>query len=371
MVRSVTPSGSARRHPAPRAGRAALLLAGALWAPALLAQGETQPADSAVAEQTHQVRRGDTLWDLARAYLSSPYEWPAIYQLNGDRVKDPHWIYPGETLRIPGGVASAPEPEVPDDAVYERPGSNVVAAVVASVEVVARRAVREREVYAAPWVDRAGGPARVGETQALVEPAGIAYVSETHQRLQLHDRVYATVPEGATPTAGALYVSMAPGATVGTDGQIMVPTAVLEAEQAGRGRAATMRVVQIYDDVRLGQRLVPLTRFSVPAGVTPAQQETGPAVRVVAIPRDPVLPTLLTYVVLDVTSRAGLAVGDQVTLFRDPPANLANASSYPEEPIALLQVVRVTERGTTAIVVNQRHPGIRPGARGRVTAKMP
>lgn len=46
--------------------------------------------------ETHRVRRGDTLSGLAAKHL-----WPLLYHINRDVVRDPHWIYPGQTLRIP------------------------------------------------------------------------------------------------------------------------------------------------------------------------------------------------------------------------------------------------------------------------------
>lgn len=46
------------------------------------------------------VVRGDTLWDLARKCLGSPYLWPQIWD-NNKYITDAHWIYPGDPLVIP------------------------------------------------------------------------------------------------------------------------------------------------------------------------------------------------------------------------------------------------------------------------------
>src|SRR5436190_8403555 len=56
----------------------------------------------------HTVKRGDTLWDLARLYFGDSFLWPEIYRLNTDIIDDPHWIYPGEVLKLPAPGAMPP-----------------------------------------------------------------------------------------------------------------------------------------------------------------------------------------------------------------------------------------------------------------------
>lgn len=51
----------------------------------------------------HTVVWGDTLWDLAYKYLGDSFRWPEIYNLNKDKIKDPHWIYPGQVFVIQQG----------------------------------------------------------------------------------------------------------------------------------------------------------------------------------------------------------------------------------------------------------------------------
>lgn len=52
------------------------------------------------APDTYVVKRGDTLWDISKMYLKSPWRWPELWGMNLKALPNPHLIFPGQTLYL-------------------------------------------------------------------------------------------------------------------------------------------------------------------------------------------------------------------------------------------------------------------------------
>jgi hypothetical protein len=85
------------------------------------------PTEFPEGSTVHRVVPGDTLWDLAAAYLGDPYLWPQIWERN-PYIKDSHWIYPGDPIAIDVAVQEPPaevQEVIPEETVaseYSDPG---------------------------------------------------------------------------------------------------------------------------------------------------------------------------------------------------------------------------------------------------------
>ena len=47
------------------------------------------------------IRRGDNLWRIARRNYGRGIKYQAIYAANRDRIRNPHWIFPGQVFVVP------------------------------------------------------------------------------------------------------------------------------------------------------------------------------------------------------------------------------------------------------------------------------
>lgn len=74
----------------------------------------TSAPTSGATPELHVVQKGDTLWSLCSKYFNDPWRWPRLWAAN-PVITNPHWIFPGDIVRLGGGGTSAvaPAPSAP------------------------------------------------------------------------------------------------------------------------------------------------------------------------------------------------------------------------------------------------------------------
>ena len=372
----------------------ALGAAASLGSTTLIAQQATTGAP-----QTHTVKAGETLSGLARDYLKDPDLWPQIYRLNRDKITDPHWIYPGQVLTMPGMVtkvdvvaapaaaAAPPQASVPTPPVVrsqQAPPTTLDGPTVFAPPVPVARSsnandaaeVPERTVLLgdyirAPYVVRADAKIAGGR---IVKSADLTVAARSSQIpiFQVYDAIFIQVPAGEVAAEGQQYVTVKMGPRIEGFGQVMIPTGILEITRAPRaGDNAVARMVRIFGEVNPGQMVLPLDTAGVASTERPHQVADGQWAKIRWMLSEPVLPTLQAYIVLDAKATDGIRPGDEFLLFKPHVAGVDGAPGDPEIPIGRARAIKVTPYGTSAMVISEEQPLIQAGGMARTSAKMP
>jgi len=62
---------------------------------------ETTNSPAPKQETTYTVKKGDSLWNIAKKFYGDGSKYPKIYEANKDKISNPNLIYVGQVLTIP------------------------------------------------------------------------------------------------------------------------------------------------------------------------------------------------------------------------------------------------------------------------------
>jgi len=371
----------------------------------------------AAAPQTHTVREGDTLWDLARQYRGDPFLWPDIYRMNTSVVEDPHWIYPGEVLRLAGAdtVPSVPVVDTPEPPAQVATAAGLDSTSGADTAVADRTAEAPQQTLAQltavsatdPGTDDQGlfGPRRsrmleetlkayteqpyrplrpsefyssgfLTENQRLpfgkvlgpVIPEQIRSASAQATALPL-TTIAIEAPRGGSYQIGDTLLVLQLGPEIHAYGDVVVPTGLARVVDTVQGRFVA-ELVATYGPVRHGQRVLPAEKFA-PAGTAHAVPvDDGVQAKFIGGTGRQDLKAPQMVVFLDKGRRDGVAPGDLFEIRRRP-ERLADGRQLVNDVMATVQVVHVREHTATGRILNVLSPDIPPGTEARQIARLP
>ncbi|HSB53276.1 MAG TPA: LysM peptidoglycan-binding domain-containing protein [Gemmatimonadales bacterium] len=371
----------------------------------------------AAAPQSHTVRKGDTLWDLAKQYRGDPFLWPDIYRMNTSVVEDPHWIYPGEVLQLaasadttpavpttdtpaPAPVADAAVPASSDSvaavpATYDDGGApqrtlaqltaatasdsdsdqglfgprrtHVLEETLKAYAHQPYRPLRRSEFYSSGFLTE-NQSLPFGKVLGPTLPQQIRAMS-SHANAMPYSQIVVEAPKGGTYQVGDTLLLAQLGPELGGYGDIVIPTGLARVIDTVQGRYVA-DLVATYGPIRNGQRTLPAEKFSpaAEAHAVPVSEGVHATFLGGNGRQDLKAPQMIVF--LDKGRADGVAPGDMFELRRRA-QRLPDGTQLINDVMATLQVVHVREHTATARLLNVLSPDIAPGTEARQIAKLP
>ncbi len=299
-------------------------LAGATAALALLATGSTwaqnfpiTPGQRTTAEQVAQagvplselapnapdsytIKRGDTLWAISSLFLKSPWRWPELWGMNLQAIRNPHLIYPGQTLYLHKSDGRATLSTVPPGAAADSSGGTIKVSPRTRYDSLSDAAIPPVNLQA---IEAFLTEALIVDEATFSQAPRIVAAPENRVLLTKGDRAYARGQYGSSPSGTALGSAGQPnefrvfrnaiplkdpttGEVLGYEAQYLGKAELQRGErlvtsQGADGKSqteivpATIDIVGAKEEMRVGDRLLPEPprdfSYYVPSAPTSAQ----------------------------------------------------------------------------------------------------
>ena len=330
------------------------------------------------APQSYTVKSGDTLWAISGMYLKAPWRWPALWGMNLNDIKNPHRIYPGQTLYLDktGGRARLliqPPDATNPPTVRLSPRTRIEKLVPQSLPTLKPHLIEpflsEPEVVDDP--DMSGAPRIVAtqDNRVLLTRGDRAYIRsgsamaeelvDDPQQPQKAFRIFRSTTPLKDPDSGEI---------LGYQAQYIGRALLARSEAIQEGTnpdgsrrmdivPATIDVVDAKEEIRVGDRLLPEPPQQLTSYVPRAPQDRVDA-SIVSVYGSAVANAAQNQVVvINRGTRDGMEVGHVLAIMQagnriiDKTDPSLSEIKLPDERYGLLMVFRTFEKLSYALVL--------------------
>lgn len=343
---------------------------------------------AANAPDTYTIKRGDTLWDISKMYLKSPWRWPELWGMNLNDIKNPHLIYPGQilllerkdgkaTLRLAGSQADDSGLEtvrVSPRTRYESLSSKALTALQSSLIepfLAEPMVVDEATLKTAPRIVSAQ------ESRVLLAKGDRAYARGQNgvpllddQRLEKQFRVFRNATPLKDPGTGEIlgYEAQYVGKATMVRGESTTDVTDKDGTTNGAIVPATIDIIGAKEEMRVGDRMLPEPPRELQT-YTPRAPAANVAGRIISVYGSAVVNAAQNQVVaINLGSRDGIESGHVLAILKDGATMVDKGDpslplmKLPDERNGLLMVFRTFDRVSYALILDIT-TGVRVGDR--------
>lgn len=300
------------------------------------------------------VQKGDTLWDISALFLTDPWLWPEIWEVNPG-IANPHLIYPGDTislvyrdgkpvLRVARGSERLEQVEKLHPTIRSSglPGEPIASIPMDAISpfLSRLRVVTKEELEAAPYLVSLGKEHLLGGAGFKVYARGIeAQDVPTSYLVYRPGKAYRN-PDNPQDILGyeALHVA--------------------DATLERTGDPATLQLTQTSREVRGGDRLLMVAMDEIDPNLIPRVPATDLAGEIISVVDGVTQIGQHQIVVLNIGTRDGaepghvLAVHQRGQKVRDVYGNRQEDVTLPDERAGAVLVFRSFDRVSYALVMS-------------------
>ncbi len=311
----------------------------------------------------YTVKKGDTLWDISQKFNDSAWQWPDLWREN-DQITNPHWIYPGERIRLfKKSDQLKTKPEESKAIVPQKPDVEV------SAEIKPPPPSISESYFQFPAIDQVGFIRK-----PPVKPTGVIFKTmEDKKMISAGDIIYIRPASddqksGFIPGARfTVYRTLAPTPdsrsrkTIGTQHYLLGVVEITKATP----EYAMAKVIKSFRDMQVNDLVMPYKprspKFAVRKGVP------GLEGSIIAGEEHPLLMGDHSIAFIDKGEDDNVEAGQLYSVYFKPKKVKGDPTTFHPVDIGTLIVLH-TEKTTSTVFITESNKAIRPGQGIRTTS---